>query len=280
MNEEIKNNFNKLLEKVQRISLTLDEKVKMDTARLDFCDQMLKRGVLTDDEDIGWCYWNISDSLALLRNAQMLFGNHAQFYNFVNEMPDQYAYWVVSDATQRGVLESGGHGDFWWTAYREANERNRIIGDHNANIAYTSHRAAMTVLPKIDVDIRKIGMARKNFEHLIDNTKNSDQSNFYRIIYGSCILNLYGSCEKDLFELCAYFYPFLSYPNEKNSFLLGEYKQLNAPCCPHKQAFVGITASINALINTKKQKMAKEIYTTAMQYGLPKNNYIEKRIND
>lgn len=138
----------------------------------------------------------------------------------------------------------------------------------------------MTVLPKIDVDIRKIGMARKNFEYLIDNTKNSDQSNFYRIIYESCILNLCGSCEKDLSELCAYFYPFLSYPNEKNSFLLGEYKQLNAPCCPHKQAVVGITASINALINTKKQKMAKEIYTTAVQYGLPKNNYIEKRVND
>lgn len=104
MNEEIKNNFNKLLEKVQRSSLTLDEKVKMDTARLDFGNEMLKRGVLTDDEDIGWCYWNISDALALLRNAQMLFGNHAQFYNFVNEIPDNMPI---------GLFPTQRNAEFW-----------------------------------------------------------------------------------------------------------------------------------------------------------------------
>ena len=46
----------------------------------------------------GFCYWNISDSFAMLRNSDALYKNHCEFAKFLSDKPSKYLLWLACDA--------------------------------------------------------------------------------------------------------------------------------------------------------------------------------------
>ena len=75
----------------------------------------------------GFCYWNISDSYAMLRKPDEQYTNHQNFYKLLETMDAKYIFWLVCDATQRFTLELGGYGEFWWEIYKNAILSNKTI---------------------------------------------------------------------------------------------------------------------------------------------------------
>lgn len=77
-----------------------------------------------DDKLAGFCYWNISDSYAILRKSNEVFDNHLKFCKRLENMNSKYKFWAVCDTTQKFTLELGGFSDFWWELYKNAVDSN------------------------------------------------------------------------------------------------------------------------------------------------------------
>ena len=74
-------------------------------------------------------------------------------------------------------------------------------------------------------------------------------------------------------------FEYLSYPKSSHDFLTGEWKSFITPFDKKKQAVIGITSAINALIYNNDIKVATALYSEACNAGLPQNSYIESRLN-
>lgn len=262
----------------QRCDISVEEKRKYDRQCIEYLLSLLQDGKLTCAEDIGFCYWNLSDNYAFLRDGDALLENHMRFYQHLKSMPTQYLYWAVCDGTQKCMLENSGHADFWWRLYREANEKNQDVTACEA-VAFAAHRAALHPDPNKNTDANLL-YAKESFTAFLRMTADSINFAFYNIIYQAECLHAFGSCEDDLAVLCQEFYPKLALPKVPTAYVCGEWMDFitaNEEVC--RQARVGICAAVNALIYTDQQEKARQIYTEARECGLPKNTYIEKRLN-
>ena len=82
----------------------------------------------------------------------------------------------------------------------------------------------------------------------------------------------------DFEALCAELFDYLKEQDEPSEFLIGEREHLNRIRSKRNCAVVGITAAVNALIDTRENTRAKKLYLEAKSFGLPINKYIESRV--
>lgn len=148
MNSEFIENFKKLKFACERALFSQEEKRKQDLAVIDFLQAALRSNKLEETDEIGFAYWNISDSFALLRDSNNLYKNHCEFADFLKDKPSKYLFWPVSDATQRFTLELGGFADFWWDCYKNALSKNVGMSGIGA-ITFECHNAALSVTPAV-----------------------------------------------------------------------------------------------------------------------------------
>lgn len=94
----------------QRGTLSMEEKKQKDLELIKYLEDVIANKEATDFEDVGFCYWNISDNYALLRDGHALKKNHQAFYQHVTTYDKSYLYWLVCDATQRLTLENERDG--------------------------------------------------------------------------------------------------------------------------------------------------------------------------
>ena len=225
----------------------------------------------------GFCYWNISDSYAMQRKSEELYANHLNFRKMLDTMDSQYKFWSVCDATQRFTLELGGFGDFWWELYEKAVDLNPETTDIE-RVVFDTHVAAISINLKVENPKSRLYLAKDNFEKFVMNSANSENEAFYKLVYSSHVLKGFGEEEYDILNLCHQVVPFLKEKSLESEFVVGEWERLNAPRSRQNMAQVGINRAINAFIDVGKKAQAKELYNEALNYGLNRNTYIEKRL--
>lgn len=277
MNSEFIENFKKLKFACERALFSQEEKRKQDLAVIDFLQAALRSNELEGTDEIGFAYWNISDSFALLRDSNNLYKNHCEFADFLKDKPSKYLFWPVSDATQRFTLELGGFADFWWDCYKNALSKNVGMSGIGA-ITFECHNAALSVTPAVKTPVGYLELAKNNFRSFLEANESSDNYIFYETLYYALCLKAFGSAERDVFDLGMRLFPWLKSEKSQNDFLIGEWKILNGQKSKYDMARVAINRAINALIDTESGEPARELYGEARAYGLSKNAYIEKRI--
>ena len=236
---------------------------------------LIANGEVGAFEDVGFCYWNISDQYALLRDGHRQCENHRRFYEHVSRGDAAYLYWLVNDATQKLTLEKDGYGDVWWEYYYEAVQRNATKG---LPIECGVHRAALYKNPLMATDERRVSFAKERFENFLSHTKEKAEYAFYYAMYLSSVAQ-YEAVEKTiLIDVGQSLLGDLSAERIPNDFLIGEWSKFATSYDRRRRAEVGIYAVVNALIDTKNTECAKVLYTEAVSLGLPKNLYIEKRL--
>lgn len=275
MNSEFIENFKKLKFACERALFSQEEKRKQDLAVIDFLQAALRSNELEGTDEIGFAYWNISDSFALLRDSNNLYKNHCEFADFLKDKPSKYLFWPVSDATQRFTLELGGFADFWWDCYKNALSKNVGMSGIGA-ITFECHNAALSVTPAVKTPVGYLELAKNNFRSFLEANKSSDNYIFYETLYYALCLKAFGSAERDVFDLGMRLFPWLKSEKSQNDFLIGEWKMLNGQKSKYDMARVAINRAINALIDTGSGEPARELYGEARAYGLSKNAYIEK----
>ena len=225
----------------------------------------------------GFCHWNISDSLAMLRKSEEQYVNHFNFCKLLDIMDVKYKLWSVCDATQRFTLELGGFGDFWWEHYNNAVSLNQNTKNIE-RILFDTLAAALSINPKVETPKSRLYLANDNLEQFINDFEKSENIAFYKLVYSSLMLKAFGDEKYDIINLCNEFMPLLKNTTYQNGFVTGEWELLNSPRSKKNMAQVGINRAINALIDSNKKAQAKELYTEALKNGLNANMYIEKRI--
>ena len=100
MNSEIRNAFSELKATRQRFVISPQEKWEKDIALISYLSSLIKNEIVTDAEDIGFCYWNISDNYALLKDGHSLYGNHNEFYEYIHGKEAKELYF---DACNSGL---------------------------------------------------------------------------------------------------------------------------------------------------------------------------------
>ena len=225
----------------------------------------------------GFCYWNISDSYSMQRKSEELYANHLNFRKMLDTMDSQYKFWSVCDATQRFTLELGGFGDFWWELYEKAVDLNPETTDIE-RVVFDTHVSAISINPKVDTPKSRLYFAKNNFEKFVKASANPENDGFYKLVYSSLVLKGFGDEEYDIPNLCHQVMPFLNEKSPDSEFAVGEWERLNSPRSRKNMAQVGINRAINALIDVDKKVQAKELYNDALNNGLNRNTYIEKRL--
>lgn len=254
-----------------------DEKYSKDNATIEYMRYLLDSNTFSDFKDKCFCFWNISDCYAMLRDSEREYENHRKFADYVSSGNTQYSFWTVCDATQRFTLTLGGYGEFWQKLYRNAAEKS-LVTDENYRIAYEAHRAAMAVHPALEISEGFTRYADMMFGKFLDSNKEREEYEFYRLLYLSSSMKAFGRADIDIESLCLNFYNYLSCEDTECEFVLGEWEFLNRERSKRNLAVVGITAVINALIDIGESQRGRELYRDAIRYGLPQNAYIEKRL--
>ena len=276
MNSEISNRFRELKVIGQRSLLLPEETRNKDLSLIEYLKGLIESNLVTDFKDIGFCYWNISDNYALVKDGHSLMENHKKFYKHIKSSESSYLFWAVCDATQRLTMEKDGYSDFWWNIYREAVQQNQNNNEHFAE--FHTHRAALYINPVLTHTKQQLDFAKSGFENLINKSTHTPEYNFYRIIYLSMMSRL-GTFDKiGLRRLCEDLFENLEKEEQKSSLLVGEWESFTTPFDKHRQSVIGINSAINAFIYNGEIQIAKELYYYALISGLPKTFYIEKRL--
>ena len=278
MNEKIINLFSELKVTGQRSSISIKDKRENDLKLISHLKFFIENNVVTDFEDIGFCYWNISDNYALLRDSCSLYENHKNFHQHIINNDSCYLYWLVCDATQRLALEQGGHRSFWWDLYKEAVEQNPNSKHHFAE--FNIHRAALYCNGNFKASHDAFNYAKQNYEKFLAKTESTSENLFYHIIYLSLISKMAHIDINELYNLSHMLFEYLSFQKSSDNFLAGEWKGFTTPFDKKKQAIIAITSAVNTLIYSNDIKAATSLYSDARNMGLPQNHYIEKRLND
>ena len=278
MNVAFVENFKKLKHIDERNFLSIQEKHLKDLTLIDYLQTALKNNELKETEEKGFAYWNISDSFAMLRDSKALYKNHCEFAKFLSEKPSKYLLWLACDATQRFTLELDGFGDFWWNCYKTAISKNTTIKAIEP-ITFECHNAALSVTPTLKTPTEYLQFAKNNFKAFLKSSETSDNYIFYKTVYAALCLKAFGQEEFDVFELGTQLLPWLHLDNAPNDLLIGEWERLNGQRSKYNMATVAINRIVNAFIDRNQTKYAKELYDKAINYGMSKNLYIEKRIS-
>ncbi len=277
MNLQIKERFLELKLIGQRATVFREEKKRKDLALIVYLNSVIANREVTGFEDIGFCYWNISDNYALLRDGHALRKNHQAFYEHIMSKDAGYLYWLVCDATQRLTLEKDGYSDWWWSLYREAvscnSEKTSLFAE------FCAHRAALYKNPILIPDKEHISFVTESYEAFLENAKGTSEYPFYRLLFLTSVSNYTSVDKREIEVLSKELLPNLLYTDEPRDFLVGEWKNFTTPFGKRKCAVVGITSVVNALIDMGEKGDAGELYYVAGENGLPKNAYIEKRLS-
>lgn len=276
MKPQIKSHFLELKITGQRGNMSSEEKKNKDLELIKYLEDVIANKEVTDFEDIGFCYWNISDNYALLRDGHALRKNHQDFYEHIMAQDKSYLYWLVCDATQRLTLEKDGYSDWWWSVYREAVSCNRE--SDNPFVEFCAHRAALYKNPVSSVEKSCITFATERFEELLSKTKNTSEYPFYRMIYLTSLSKYVPVGSTEIKMPAESLLPDLACTDEPRDFLVGEWKSFITPFGKRKRAIVGITSAVNALIDRGETGNAEALYRMACESGLPENVYIAKRL--
>ena len=240
-----------------------------------YLNHLIQDNLVVDFEDVGFCYWHISDNFALLRDSASLYLNHRAFGEFIKSGDSCYLYWVVSDATQRLTLEADGYSDYWWRLYFDAIQEN-MHGKYDF-AEFCAHRAALYVNPRFPHIENNLSFAISNYESLLDRTKVKPEYQFYKIIYLSLMSRFFTIDYGELLSLGTSMLEGLS-SKISSVEIPGEWKSFIVPFSRYKQSVVGLNSSINALLYNNEQRIAKELYNSALEFGMPNNRYIEERL--
>lgn len=276
LSDDVREKFRQIKISGERSAKSFEEKNSSDMSVIGYMNYLLD-SCENDFLNTGFCLWNISDSYALMRDGENLYKNHRKFAELLSDKPIKYSSWAVSDTTQRFTLIASDHENFWHDLYRNAVENGGITTENYRSV-YEAHRAAMAVHPLLKIPEEHLLYAEKNFSEFIQNNKNVDEYNFYRLIYLSSCIKAFGQTDTDVESLCCGFFPKLKLDDVPTEFVCGEWEYLNRVRSEKNQANVGITAAVNALIDVGEIKRAAEIYSTAKEYGLSENIYINKRL--
>lgn len=241
-----------------------------------YLNYLIQDRFIVDFEDVGFCYWHISDNFALLRDSGALYSNHCAFAEHIRTGDRYYLYWLVSDATQRLTLETGGYSRFWWELYSNAVQR--TVRSDYIFAEFCAHRAALYINPHLAHTEDNLALAISNYEKLLDRTRDKPEYEFYKIIYLSLVSRFCSVDYADLLSLGAGLFEGLN-SKKGNEIIPGEWNSFIVPFSKYKQSVVGINSAINALIYGEKHKMAKEVYNRAIEFGMSKNRYIEDRLH-
>lgn len=244
---------------------------------IDYLNSLINNKKVIAFEDIGFCYWNISDSYALLKDGHQLFDNHKIFYDYIKNYNKNYLLWLVCDATQKLTLEHNGYSDFWWQIYKEAVTKNQNSINHFA--LFCAHRAALYTNRTVVYQKQNFDFAIDCFQDFLKASRNTDEYMFYKTIYQSLTTNFMPFDKNKLKFLCKNWFCYLSQPKSESQFLIGEWRSLITPFNKRKQAEIAVNSAINAFIYNNELKLAKDLYKTTRNFGLNKNSYIEKRLN-
>ena len=277
MNNEIRNGFLKLKITGQRSAISIQDKRENDLKLIAYLKYLIENNVVVDFEDIGFCFWNISDNYAFLRDGYSLYENHKQFYEHIINNDSCYLFWLVCDATQRLALEKDGYYNFWWDLYREAVEQNSNNKLYFAE--FSIHRAAFYSNKNFTFSKENINYVKRNFENFIAKTESTPENIFYKTMYSSLAARFSQIDSNEIFSLSNTLLKYLSLPQASSEYLCGEWKSFTTPFDRRRQAVVGINSAVNALIDCNDKKMAKDLYFEACNMGLHQNSYIEKRLN-
>ncbi len=245
-----------------------------DSALIDFLQETIKAQRVTAFEDIGFCYWNISDNYAFLRNGQGLYNNHSAFFDFIATGESKYLYWLVNDATQRFTLETNGCSSFWWELYRYAIQQNR---ETCCPAAFSAHRTALSIHPVIPHHPDNLHFTLSAAESFLNQHKTHKDFLFYSAMLHILISRHTGDA-KDIVNLSTPFLSKLSLQDQTNPFLPGEWGRFACATPERQQACLVMNAAINCLIYAGQTESAKELYESALSHGLSKNRYIETRL--
>ncbi len=276
MNNQIRNRFTELKVIGQRCTMTPEETREKDLLLIHYLESVIDNNEVTEFEDVGFCYWNISDNYALMRDGSALMRNHQVFYEHIKNGKPHYLYWLVCDATQRLTLEKDGYSDYWWGLYQNAIEENDNNGIHFAQ--FHVHRAALYQNPILPHTKCNLAYAISSFEKFLQKAKTTPEYPFYKVMYLSLISRFSVFDKLELRRLCEDLFAGLSEPKITNNYLVGEWKSFITPFNTHEQSVVGINSAVNAFIYDSELEIAKEVYHNACDLGLPRNSYIEMRL--
>lgn len=277
MDEPMRKRFVELKVIGQRFNLSPKETSEKDISLISYLKSLIENGFVKEFEDIGFCYWNISDNYALLKDGHSVFDNHKKFCEYIRNEETTYLYWLVCDATQRLALQKDGYNEFWWNLYRKAIEENENNEYYFA--AFNAHRAALYTNNSMEISQDNFAYAKWSCEKFLSKTKATSEYSFYKLIYLSQILKFSKAGNiSEMCKLCTTLFKYLSEAKKENAFLVGEWKSFITPFDKRKQGVVGITSAINALISANHNEEAKELYFDACSAGLPKNHYVETRL--
>lgn len=256
MNSQIKARFGELKIIGQRGTLPLEEKKQKDLELIEYLKSVIANKEVTEFEEVGFCYWNISDNYALLRDGHSLRKNHQAFYEHVTSYDKSYLYWLVCDATQRLTLETGGYTDWWWSLYREAvscnSEKTPLFAE------FCAHRAALYKNPVLPTEQRYLAFALERFRAFLEKEKDTPEYPFYRMIYLTSAAKYTSVDNKEIEALSKELLPNLLSTDESRDFLVGEWKSFTTPFGKRKCGGVGITSAVNALIDAGNLRQRKD----------------------
>lgn len=224
----------------------------------------------------GFCYWNISDLYAVMRMPDEVYRNHLDFYEFLNSQPKKYKLWCVCDCSQKFTLQFGGYGDFWWELYSGISGFDDIADIEH--ILFECHRTAFSYTSKCPVKRETVLAAYDIFSRFLTLCAGSDDLQFYRIIFAALCLKNKIDSGIDIYSLSESFLPLLRSPKQPLKYAYGEWQALNAERSDVNKARVGLNAAVNAFIHIGETNKASKLYKTAVEYGLPTNDYIDSRL--
>ncbi len=274
MNEKAVKKFSELKIVGDRSKVSQSIKQEKDTALIYFLKDLIINREVVDFEDIGFCYWNISDNYALLNKGDELYSNHNDFYNYIKNYDSKYLFWLVSDATQRFTLEKNGYHSFWWELYKKAVNENK---SKSCLAEFYAHRTAISLNPIVSHDKENLSFVIDAIDNFLKIQSNNVDFQFYNTIFKI----LKSRHTKETAEIINISTPFLSRlksPIIKNNYLSGEWKGLDSAIPEQQQAMLILNSAINCLIYTEESENAKNLYTMALNNGMHKNRYLESRL--
>ena len=274
MTQAVRDEFMRIKLTDQRNALTQEEKEKSDFFVIEYMNLLLSSGEATDFKDKCFCYWNISDSYAMLRRPTELYKNHLNFAEYVFNGDKIYRFWPISDCTQRFA---GGYENFWHDLYKVAVE-NTPITKENYRIAYETHRAALSVNSSLNIPFEHLKYYNEKFSEFLESVKSREEYSFYMLIFLSAQIKAFERNDIYIEDMCAEFFEALGNKDTATAYAVGEWEYFNRLRSTRNQAVVGITTAINSLIDIGEKKRALELYNETKKYGFPENTYVNKRI--
>ena len=136
----------------------------------------------------------------------------------------------------------------------------------------------MSIHQSLKIPEEHLLYADKTFAQFLERNKHRDEYSFYKLIYFTSAAKAFNRTDIDFEALCAEFFGYLKEQDTPSEFLIGEWEHLNRIRSKRNRAAVGITAAVNALIDTGEASGAAKLYEKAKAHGLPENTYINKRI--